>query len=365
MGIVIAALIVVVAAAAAFLVRRLSADEVFDGVTPGLLPTAGQPEVRRRRRRGEQPPIAVQFTPPKDLGPGLAGVAIDGRVDPVELSATMIDLAGRGWLSLRPLTTQPEAKPLDWEVQQAEPAPAEELSPTETLIYAALFTDGPLTTLAAFRTQRSAELAEAAEALEAEASDRSWFRELRQEAAWGVNTGGLAAVLLGFLAVTVANQFWIGAGLIAGGVVFFLATRGLPRPFSAEGSAARTQALGFREYLATAEAEQLRFEVGIDVFSRYLPYAMVFGVVDHWRSVFAQAITADPEAEFSGLEWLVLDNALTGLLLADLLTSDVGLFDGLSDDFAGFEADPVADFGTDWGDGGGFDGGFDGGGFGD
>jgi len=47
------------------------------------------------------------------------------------------------------------------------------------------------------------------------------------------------------------------------------------------------QTLGFRQYLATAEAEQIRFEEGQDVFSRYLPYAIVFGLTERWARILA------------------------------------------------------------------------------
>ena len=43
---------------------------------------------------------------------------------------------------------------------------------------------------------------------------------------------------------------------------------------------------GFREYIRTAEAEQLRFEEGQDIFSRYLPFAVVFGETDRWVRIF-------------------------------------------------------------------------------
>ena len=48
------------------------------------------------------------------------------------------------------------------------------------------------------------------------------------------------------------------------------------------------QAKGFELYLTTAEAEQIKFEEGIDVFSRYLPYAIVFGVAERWAKIFQQ-----------------------------------------------------------------------------
>jgi hypothetical protein len=35
----------------------------------------------------------------------------------------------------------------------------------------------------------------------------------------------------------------------------------------------------------TAEAEQIRFEEGQDVFSRYRPYAIVFGLTERWARI--------------------------------------------------------------------------------
>ena len=55
---------------------------------------------------------------------------------------------------------------------------------------------------------------------------------------------------------------------------------------TADGSAVLAQSLGFKQYLVTAEANQIRFEEAQDIFSRYLPYAIVFGVADRWARVF-------------------------------------------------------------------------------
>jgi hypothetical protein len=46
---------------------------------------------------------------------------------------------------------------------------------------------------------------------------------------------------------------------------------------TAEGRAICDQVEGFRNYLATAEADQLKFEEGEDIFSKYLPWAIIFG----------------------------------------------------------------------------------------
>lgn len=54
---------------------------------------------------------------------------------------------------------------------------------------------------------------------------------------------------------------------------------------SAVGTAARDQVLGFRRFLATAEADQLDFEAGEDIYRRHLPWAALFGLTERWTRV--------------------------------------------------------------------------------
>mgnify|MGYP000864540690 FL=1 len=59
---------------------------------------------------------------------------------------------------------------------------------------------------------------------------------------------------------------------------------------TAAGRAWTDQIEGFRTYLATAEAEQLRFEEGEDIFTRYLPWAILFGLAERWTRVCEKAV---------------------------------------------------------------------------
>jgi len=56
------------------------------------------------------------------------------------------------------------------------------------------------------------------------------------------------------------------------------------------GSAIAIQSLGFKKYLETAEADQIRWEEGQDIFSEYLPYAISFGCADHWSSIVQELL---------------------------------------------------------------------------
>lgn len=302
----------------------------------------------------------MRFEPPAGLNPGLVGVAIDGRVDPVELSATLIDLAVRGWFTMHPVVQPPATKPVDWELHQSPVAPSEELTSTEQVLLNAAFDAGPVSTLSQFRTNQQA-LKHATQVLHGEAVARRWFLSSDSQAAL-VRWIGIAALLVGAVLFLYLFRNAATFGLALAGLVTWAGSRIPSGTMSAEGSAVRAQAEGFQLYLATAEAEQLRFEVGVDVFSRYLPYAMVLGVVDHWRSVFADAINAGMLSDTAGMSWLALDNTLNTVLLLDILSGSDGIFDGLVGDFGNLAdlpgLDGIGDFGSDLIDGFGDFGGF-------
>jgi uncharacterized membrane protein len=60
---------------------------------------------------------------------------------------------------------------------------------------------------------------------------------------------------------------------------------------------------GLRLYIATTEAEQIKFEERAAIFSRYLPYAMVFGLVDRWATAFRDIGSQVEGGGAPGLYW--------------------------------------------------------------
>lgn len=346
---------VVLAVVAVVWVRRRHRDEVFAGLTPGLLPRAGQDARRVRVSGRERPPVAVRFSPPDGLSPGLAGTVIDNTVNPVDISATLIDLAIRGWFRLKPLghdqaPARPErrSKPTarDWELRRCDPAPSEVLSPAERLLVAGLFARGPMITLSEVRRSHGVVLRQAVVGLYQESVERGWFtaHPRRRAKGWGVAGGAL--VVLGLLEI--AATFWVldgwmaGLGLAIAGAVLIAGTRGLRTPTTAEGSAVRAQTEGFKLYLGTAEAGQLAADAAADVYTRYLPYAMVFGVVAHWNQVFAQVLreAGSPSDLLDRFDWIdlplgLLDALASGVDLPGHLSDAATVIDGVDLDLGG------------------------------
>ena len=73
-------------------------DEQYAGLTPGLTPASGSrcPS----SSAGPSPTVAVQFTPPAGVQPGMVGTILDEEVNLVDVTATLVDLAVRGHLRI-------------------------------------------------------------------------------------------------------------------------------------------------------------------------------------------------------------------------------------------------------------------------
>ena len=95
-------------------------------------------------------------------------------------------------------------------------------------------------------------------------------------------------------------------------------------PRTAEGSALRIQALGFREYLATAEADRLPFEEKRALLSSYLPYAVAFGLTGHFAALLRELAKDSSWSDYvDGLDWYDFGVGDGDVSLGDAL-SDLG-----------------------------------------
>lgn len=266
-------------------IRRDGRDEQFTDLVPGLTPAPGRAARVGRRRRA---PVAVQFTPPSGLRPGELGTLVDERADPHDVTATLVDLAVRGYLRIEQ-RTEPGAKDGDWRLVRLR-EPDDALVGYERTLLDELVADRPEVTLSDLRTTFASSMAKVQAALYEEVTAKGWFRRnpASARARWagagaGVLALGVVATVLLALATTWAL---VGVAVVLVGAVVLAMSPAAPAR-TATGTAVLAQTEGFRRYLATAEADQLRFEEGQDLFSRYLPFAVAFGLTERWARVFA------------------------------------------------------------------------------
>jgi len=298
------------------LVATRGRDEWYAGVTPGLVPGSSDavapgsdPPPAPTTVRGRRPEIAVQFNPPPGVQPGMVGTIIDESADTIDVSATVMDLAVRGFLRIEEVQTGAVFSRTDWRLVQLPQPAGQTLRPYEATILEGLFAEGPDITLSDLKYKFHTTLNLAIRQMYTEVVERGWFRRSpqRQRAGWQalgfllIGAGAVSCFYLGVVTAAIdrTGNFGIGipsgvvlgVGLIVAGLVFRILGKRMAAKTGA-GSAVYAQSLGFRKYLETAEADQIRFEEASAIFSRYLPYAIVFGVADRWAGTFQKVAEA-------------------------------------------------------------------------
>lgn len=278
------------AGGAAWLVRR-NRDEHYVGLTPGLSPAAGSTASTARGRA--RTPVAVRFTPPDDAGPAQVGTVLDEVAHSHDVTAALVDLAVRGHLRIEAVQAagadrSDEDGDEGWRLVRLPP-PGDDLRTHERTLLDGLFGDADVVELedVEFLTVLGATQQD----LYREVTEHGWFRTDPASARRRWFAAGMGLLVLG-IGLTLLLAFSLGAGLVGVGVVLgavvVLSLSGRAAARTAAGSALLDQALGFKLYLATAEADQIRVEEAEQVFSRYLPYAIAFGEAEHWAGVFAE-----------------------------------------------------------------------------
>jgi len=298
---------VLAAALMGTLVWKRGRDEQYAGLTPGLTPVEGAPGPVTY---GHEGPVAVQFAPPKGVRPGLVGTIIDEEANTIDVSATVVDLAVRGYLTIEEVESGGLFKRADWQLTKlVPPAQAEPLLPYEETLFAGIFAESNPVLLSGLKNKFHTTLTTAQSQMYAEVTRMGWFRKSPEKARRGWTALGMLVMGAGlasgwFLGIQSSQidqvggvTFVIPSGivlavglLLAGGIIYLLGKRMAAK--TAAGSAVLAQSLGFKQYLVTAEARQIRFEEAQDIFSRYLPFAIVFGVADRWAGTFSEVAEA-------------------------------------------------------------------------
>lgn len=293
--------------------RRHARDEVYLGLTPGLMPAPG--EKASVGHKSGKFPVTVQFHPPKGATPGEIGTLMDTTADNIDVSATIVDLAVRNYIRIRS-----EGK--DDFVLESLGRSTADLEPYEKRLLSDLFQGSATRSSRQLRKAKFAQvLPNARTGLYNAVVGKHWFKSNPAMAMLAPIMFGLLLLGGAVIATFFLAQFgWALAAipLLVLGLGLILIS-GKFRKRTAQGSAYLAQAKGFELYLRTAEADTLQFEEGEDIFSKYLPYAMVFGVADRWSKLFAQL--GEQGLYRADTSWYVGADLYTGFYFASAMNN--------------------------------------------
>jgi hypothetical protein len=233
---------------------------------------------------------AIEYTPPEGLRPGQVGTLLDEVAHPLDVTATIIDLAARGHLRIEEIPKEGWFGKPDWRLTRlAAPDDKVPVLEYERLLLDGLFEDGDEVTLSSLKQKFATRLGKVQDALYADAVGRAWFtsspQQTRQRWLW-IALGALAASgALVFIAARWTTLGIVPLPLVAGALALLGMHSRMPSR-TAEGTAAYRRTLGFRQFIETAETRRSEFAEQAGLFYEYLPFAIVFGAVDKWAEAF-------------------------------------------------------------------------------
>jgi len=334
---------------------RATRDEYYVGLTPGLAPTS--PEGTTTRSFRSPPTVAVAFEPPKGARPGLIGTLWDEEADVADVTATIVDLAVRGYLRID------RVDGADYQLVKLKDSDATMLK-YEGELFDGIFEGRDQVLLSDLKTTFAKTLQNVSAQMYEDTVSLNWYS--RSPASTRMSWGCLGVVLavVGFFGAfgiaAIGGSVLVALPFILIGAVLLFTIKAAPSR-NAEGSRVLAESKGFELFLRTADGNQLRFEEGQDLFSKYLPYAIAFGIADLWTKKFeALAAQGYPVSE---------PNWMTGYAAGTFWAAGNG-FTGAISEFSSLASAAVSaptpsssgGSGFSGGGGGGFSGGGGGGG---
>jgi uncharacterized membrane protein YgcG len=252
-------------------------------------------ERERRRPLFAKDTVVREYQPPevKRAGrryrPAELGTLLDERADTLDVSATIVDLAVRGYLRITEVPKKWLFGSTDYTLERLKPRD-DELLVFEGQLLDGLFEDGDTVQMSDLKNEFYKTLAKVKKHLYTQVTSKDKFFPSNPETARTIHAvAGLVVAGIGVVAV-VALGSYAGAGIagvpiVLAGLLMLLLSRSMARR-TGPGREVYRRILGFREYMTVAETDRQRFNEEAGIFQEYLPYAIVFGCVEKWAEAF-------------------------------------------------------------------------------
>ncbi len=301
--------------ARAFTVNRLTASSLLAllvlllGGLGALYWSRGRDKRALRHVAGVEPLVrkdgTVEFHPPDGVRPGQIGTLIDEQADVIDVTATIVDLAVRDYLLVEELPREGSTVP-DWRLVRRRQAGGE-LLPYERTLFDAIFAGGDSVRLSELDHGFTGKLAEVRSRLYSDVVRQGWFAHRPDTVRSRWTIAGVALTLTGvgltiWLALT-THLALVGLAVIIGGAAFTFGAQAMPAK-TARGSAVYGHVLGLQSYLWAADVgDDVPESRRLEIFSRYLPYAVIFNTVDRWARVVAGVGAGRRSEQADNLYW--------------------------------------------------------------
>jgi len=236
--------------------------------------------------------VVVEFESPDQLRPAEIGALLDEKADTLDVTATLVDLANRGYLTIAEEPKKWLFGSTDYVLTQKNPDRAGLLDYEKELLER-LFESGDIVSVSSLKKKFYTDLAKVKEKLYQDMVDKKFFTENPSTVRTYYSLGALG------LGIVAGILIWIGfsavlatlvaaAGAIVVVALFLLIMAQFMPARTAVGRQLYVRAKGYRMFVERAEKYRQQFFEKKNLFNEVLPYAIVFGVTEKFAKAFAE-----------------------------------------------------------------------------
>jgi uncharacterized membrane protein YgcG len=255
---------------------------------------------------GRDTPVALVADylpqPPDDIPPGMVGTLLDETADMQDIIATIVDLARRKVITMQEVQDRGfmgigARRDFIFEEQDHN----EVMRPYEQTLLHQLFRSRNSVKLSALKQKFYQAIPELRDQLYEEVVNEGFFQRSPESTRNIYKVVGVVGLILSFAAgivsLSLATVFApaiicipLGLGIVSIGMLIL--ARVMPRKTTA-GAEAAARWRAFRRYLENIE-DYTDLEQAKDIFDKYLPYAIAFGLEKRWVQKFAEVDAPAP-----------------------------------------------------------------------
>lgn len=246
----------------------------------------------------------VEFRVNDAIRPGEIGTVADERVDPIDVTGTLIDLAVRGYLRIHELPNAAH-QPLDWRFERLE-ADEAALRPFERVLLDAVAPVGGALCVSDLSKAVAPVVGSVQSALYDDVVGRGWFERSPDDmrSSWGkigwISLG--VSLLATFLLAAFTTWALLGLSLVIVALALVWVSDRMPRR-TAAGAGLLSGLTVLSGVLQTYPTDQFAKNEEYAQISKILPYAVVLGGRDRWLEALAAADDDPGVADPTDLFW--------------------------------------------------------------
>lgn len=244
--------------------------------------------------RNRKQPVMTEYFPPEGISPAVAGGFVDHSVDNNDILCLIPYLANKGYLRVEMEKKSglfAKDKIRFFKLKEA----GTELMPFEKQFFDALFGTGDEVDLSDLKNKFYVHMATIRSSVKAWIQGQGWYEPDQRTLGCTVALAGLAALAWGGYALFAQQNFDGIALLVAGFVMFYLASRFNKR--TASGNETYQKLEGFRQFVKKAERPIIERLLKDDpaYYDKTMPFALAFGYLEKWNKQFDGLLSQPPD----------------------------------------------------------------------